>query len=213
MKNLLNQVVRAFCMELMNGRVMRPDIMKRKWDMLCNRYQDKMTTEKIREGIGLLYTFYEYAAAHEIQVADIGSPYSFLIPEPKENDVRYEYRGTTGIILFRKGEQVEHFLLDYSHKFPEQADLDQNLKITLDHIGFQKIFHRNLVCTHVHHLRKNREYHTMRDLKLELPRVKEIIRNVARSIRQNIWYPHETPFCTSCQTRELCSVFGLSIDS
>ena len=53
MPKLVQRVINAFCMKLMDGEVMRPDIMKRKWDMLCREYEVIMTPEKVREGMGL----------------------------------------------------------------------------------------------------------------------------------------------------------------
>ena len=206
MRRLLNRVVRSFCVTLMNGRVMGMDHIKTKWNMVCKENLDYMTNERIRNGINLLYLFYQWAADNEIQIADVGTSYSILIPDTK--DVRYQFTGTLGITMVNQKDQFQGLCLDYGPKLPDKADIDQDFKVTLDHIGFQKSFHKERVNTCFHHVKRDRDFYTYRDLATEKSRAIQIIRNVARSIRHNIWYPHNTPFCKTCEAREFCSVFG-----
>lgn len=208
MAKLLNQVINAFCIKLMNGEVMRLDIMKRKWDMLCSQNPDKMNNEKIREGMGHLYRFYEYAAEKEIRVADIGSTYTIRVQDGKDY---YEYKGSLGIILADHNNEPQNLRIDFGTRLTDQADIDQDLKITLDHLGFYQLYGRPLNGTLVHHSRRNRDYYTTRDIPSNKKRCEAIIRNVGKSIRQNIWYPHETPLCPSCTVRDFCPMFGIDI--
>lgn len=202
---LLNQVVYGFCQSLKDGIVLPPDKIKRKWDTVCKNHPDKITQDKIREGFGALYRFYEYAEENQILVADIGSPYILRV---KDGDDTYIYNGTLGIILSNKDGEPENFKTDFSSRFPEQSKLDMNLKTTLDHVGFYELYNLPLSGTRVHHVKKSRDFYTTRDIPSSTKRVRTIIANVCKSIRHNIWYPHETPLCSSCEVRDFCMMYG-----
>lgn len=202
---LVNQVISAFCARLMDGEVMRLDILKRKWDMLCKKYPTVITTEKVRDGIGSIHRMYQYAERNQMRVADIGSNYTIRIDD---SDDRIEYHGTLGIITVNSKNMPEAIRFNSSMRLPDQADLDLSLKITMDHIGFHTIYGQNLLGTKVHHLRRDRDFYTVRDYQTSLTKAKIVIKNVVKSIRQNIWYPHEGPMCPSCEARNFCMVFG-----
>lgn len=209
MSNLLNQVISGFCAKLMDGEVMRLDILKRKWDMLCRRHPE-LTTEQVREGMGQIHRFYQYAERTEMRVADIGSEYIIKVDDGED---RIEYHGNLGIITINSKNQPESIRFNFSTRLPDQADLDLAFKTTLEHVGFHRLYGQDLLGTRVHHLRRDRDFYTVRDYRTSLNKAQTIIRNVARSIRQNIWYPHEGPMCPKCDARNFCMVFGTGYDT
>ncbi len=208
MSNLLNQVISGFCAKLMDGEVMRPDILKRKWDMLCRKHPE-LTDEQIRDGMGQIYRFYQYAERTEMRVADIGSEYIIKVDDGED---RVEFHGNLGIIIANSKDQPESIRFNFSTRLPDQADLDLAFRTTLEHVGFHRLYGQDLLGTRVHHLRRDRDFYTVRDYKTSLNKAQTIIRNIARSIRQNIWYPHEGPMCPTCEGRNFCMIFGTEFD-
>ena len=99
----------------------------------------------------------------------------------------------------------------FATRLPDQADLDLALKMTLDHVGFYQLYGQPLIGTRVHHLRKDRDFYTVRDIETAKERVLAVTRNVFKSIRQDIWYPHEGPMCQKCQVRDFCLMYGSNL--
>ena len=208
MPKLVQRVINAFCMKLMDGEVMRPDIMKRKWDMLCREYEVIMTPEKVREGMGHLFRFYKWAERNELRVATIGQTYT--IRQLLDGKDYLDYKGSLGIIAVNKYDKPENLKFWFATRLPDQADLDLALKTTLDHVGFESIYKQQLVGTRVHHLRKDKEFYTTRDSASAKERVLAVTKNVFKAIKSNIWYPHESPMCQTCQVRDFCLMYGNS---
>lgn len=208
MPKLVQRVINAFCMKLMNGEVMRMDIMKRKWDMLCKEYPIVMTPENIREGYGHLNRFYRWAAKNELRIATMDTPY--IIRQQLDEKNYLEYRGSLGLVMVNKYDKPENLKFWYATRLPDQADLDLALKTTLDHVGFQTLYNMPLIGTRIHHLRKDKDFYTVRDYPSAKERVLTVTKNVFKSIKNNIWYPHEGPLCQTCQVRDFCLMYGNS---
>lgn len=206
MPKLVQRVINAFCMKLMNGEVMRPDIMKRKWDMLCKEHEAVMTLEKIREGMGHLFRFYKWAERTELRVAAMSEPYT--IRQKLEGKDYLEYHGSLGIIAVNQYDKPENLKFWFATRLPDQADLDLSIKTTLDHVGFESIYKQPLTGTRMHHLRKDKDFYTTRDSASAKERVLAVTKNVFRAIRNDIWYPHESPMCQTCQVRDFCLMYG-----
>ena len=185
---------------------MRPDIMKRKWDRLCREYQVIMTPEKIREGMGHLFRFYKWAERTELRVAAMSEPYT--IRQQLDGNDYLEYHGSLGIIGVNKYDKPENLKFWFATRLPDQADLDLSIKTTLDHVGFESIYKQQLIGTRVHHLRKDKDFYTTRDSASAKERVLTVTKNVFRAIKGNIWYPHESPMCQTCQVRDFCLMYG-----
>lgn len=209
MPRLVQQVINAFCMKLSDGEVMRPDILKRKWDMLCRQNPVVMTQEKVREGFGHLMRFYRWAERNELRIAVMGEPY--ILRQELDNGDYLEYHGSLGIIMANQYGKPENLKFHFSTRFPDQADLDLSMKTTLDHVGFESIYKVPLIGTRVHHLRKDRDFYTTRDSASAKERAQQVTKNVFRSIRSDIWYPHETPLCQTCQARDFCLMYGNTV--
>ena len=177
MPKLVQRVINAFCSKLRDGEVMRMDIVKRKWDMLCKEY------------LGDVYT----------------------IRQKLDNGDYLDYKGSLNIIMANKYNKLENLKFWFATRLPDQADLDLALKMTLDHVGFYQLYGQPLIGPRVHHLRKDRDFYTVRDIETAKERVLAVTRNVFKSIRQDIWYPHEGPMCQKCQVRDFCLMYGSNL--
>lgn len=209
MPKLVQRVINAFCSKLRDGEVMRMDIVKRKWDMLCKEYPEVMTQENIREGYGHLNRFYRWAAREELRVATLGDVYT--IRQKLDNGDYLDYKGSLNVIMANKYNKPENLKFWFATRLPDQADLDLALKTTLDHVGFYQLYGQPLIGTRVHHLRKDKDFYTVRDVETAKERVLAVTRNVFKSIQQDIWYPHEGPMCQKCQVRDFCLMYGSNL--
>lgn len=202
---LLNQIVNSFCLKLMEGKVMPTYDIKRKWDMLTKKYPDVITPKVNLEGITLLLNFYRWAANNEIIVVDIGTPYSIQF---QEGDITTIFNGNFGILTINQAKQLEELVVNFSSKMPDQTRLDAKLETSLTHVAFQKLYKTPLLGTKIYHAKSNKEFYTIRDARTEEKKLSKIVCNVARSINENIWYPHESPMCAGCKVNDFCIMYG-----
>ena len=208
MKSLLNQVVNGFCMKLIDGEVMSSYDMKRKWDMLTKKHPDIIDQKKNLQGISLLVQFWRWAANKEIMVVDVGSTYRLTF-EP--TDKKIFLTGMMGILTINKAKQIEQLIVDMSNKIPDQDRLDMSLKISLVHVAFKRLYKIPLLGTKILYAKTGKELYTTRDADVESKRLEKIVSNVAKSIEQNIWYPHESPLCACCRVKDFCRMWGYKI--
>lgn len=209
MSRFLNQIVTGFCLQLMMGKVTHPSILKRKWDMICREHPEYFTTEKTIEGMGYIYSFYRYASEQEIRIATIGPNYIVRVKDDENPEDTYEYHGELGIIAANKNNKPEGLKIDFSPKIPDQSLLDMDIRTSLNHIGFYLLYKQPLVGSKIHWIKKDRDYYTTRDVTTSLKKIKKIILNVGKSIKNNIWYPHQGPLCKSCELRNFCFMYGV----
>ena len=174
---------------------------------MCKKYPDYLTNQRIREGIGDINRVYNWAYNNELRIANVGSNYTFRIKDDKDI---ITYHGTLGVIIANHNNIPENLIFDFGKTLPDQALSDLKLRITLDHIGFYKLYGEKLTLagTRIHNVRHGKDLYTTRDVPSELPRAGKIIVNVCHSIHDNIWFPHETPLCKTCNTRDFCMMYG-----
>lgn len=207
MNRLLNQIVRGFCIKLRDGIVEPLPVLRRRWDMLCKKYPSYLNNQRIREGIADLNKVYNWAYANELRIANVGSNYTLLARDGQDE---ITYHGTLGIIIANHNNIPENLVFDFSKTVQDQALLDLKLKTTFEHIGFYALYNNKLTLagTRIHNVKHGKDSYTTRDIMSELPRIKKIIINVFRAIQNEIWYPHETPLCKSCNVRDFCMMYG-----
>lgn len=210
MNELLTKVAYTFCIALMDGDIMDETALKRKWGTLCRNNGDVMTSEKIAEGFSLLMKFYRWAEDNRINVVDAVSRYKikFFV-----NDNSIDLTGSIGIILLTDFKQFEELVIDFGKSKPEQSDLDKNLDISMSHVGFYYSLPKDqrisLIGTRVYHVKSNTEHYTTRDPQSEAKKVAKIAYNIARGVRNNIYYPTPSPFCKRwCPVNNFCAMWG-----
>ena len=208
MTSLLMRVVHAFCMKLADGKVMSTYDLKRKWDMLIKENRRVINSQHSLQGISLLVKFWRWAANEEILIADVGSPYSLKL---SHGDMTVILRGTLGILAVTKDKQIEELCVDFSQKQPDPWMLDSRLSTSIMHVAFHEAYGKNLLGTKTIHVRTGREFRSVRDALSEKRRLAKIVCNVAQSIKDGLWYPHESPMCTTCIARDLCRMWGKEI--
>lgn len=93
---LLNKVAMSFYLNLMNGKVLSTNQLKKKWDAVCEQNQDTMTSQKCLEGMGQLVKLFRWTSNEELLIADVNMPYEFSI---KKDDIHINFRGEIPVIL------------------------------------------------------------------------------------------------------------------
>lgn len=198
---LLNKVANSFYLELMNGNVMRLDIIKRKWDAICEENKHYITEKKCLEGLDLLFKFYKWAEDKRIQIIDINTPYK-LVFKGKRSIV--EIQGELYPIA-KINNQVELLITSFESKYPDQAILDLNLKYSLDSYTFYR-FYQKEIGIHLHHVGKNEDFFSYR-IRDDFNRLRSTVDNIGFSLENNIYYPRESVLCPSCQMKDVCKVW------
>ncbi len=203
MNRLLNQVVNGFAANMMNDRILSPYHLKVQWDGICGRNQNYITEAKAIEGLKQINQFYSWASNTQLNIVDIGGKY--ILRQVLNNENILEYEGYLDIIAVpAQKKALELLRVSFSNKPPEQAILDLDLKIGLDHAGFNNIYKHPLLGCRVHHIKSNKDFYTTRDTPTETKRALATIKNVYLCIRNKLFYPRQNPLCVSCQAKDFC---------
>lgn len=196
--NLIQPVIRSFCLNLMNGKVKSTDWLKQKWDAVCRKYPGYLQGQRVIRGVALLVNLFQYCRRNEIQVLDIDEPFELYTDQTA-------VKGKMGTISVRN-KKPELLVFDCSQKIPNQVDLDMNLKYTMDCLAFRNIYFKELAGIRVVHVRTGKEYTTYR-LKDDFLRLQTIIDNIAKAVALKIFYPRHNVLCAQCPEYNLCKAW------
>jgi hypothetical protein len=196
---LLNKLCRHFYANLMNGRILATSSLKKKWDSICESNQDYVTTQKCLDGISKSIALFQWAKDQQIVIADMDVPYKLLISGPHGAT---NFTGEIGTIAALPDGRFELLVTDMGRTLPDRFLIDMKLKYTLDVYAFKKVYDKD-IAVHIHHVASNKDFYTYRT-RDDLARLESTIDNVAFSIKNNLYYPHENTFCTSCGMKTFC---------
>lgn len=104
--------------------------------------------------------------------------------------------------LIDKGDHIEIFITCFDKSMPDRITIDTLLKHTLHAYAIKKTFNKDIVINY-YVPSQGKCVQTLRASK-DFKRLENIIKNVGRALNENIIYPRETFFCTSCLAREIC---------
>lgn len=196
--NLIQPIIRSFCLNLMNGKVKSTDWLKYKWDVVCKKYPGYLNSKRVIRGIALLVNLFQYCRKNEVQVLDADSPIEIYSDQTI-------VCGRMGIISVRN-KKPELLVFDCNQKSPNQIDIDMSLKYTMDCLAFRSIYFKELAGIRVVHVRTGHEYMTYR-MKDDFLRLQTITDNVAKAIALKIFYPRNNVFCNQCPEYNLCKAW------
>ena len=198
-KKLAYSAINHYYAAKTNGMKADANTLKRKWDSICSQNQDILNPKKVLEGWGLLYRTYEYINYENIQFMDINMPYVIEIPGTKIS--------ISGQLdpLIDKGDHIEIFITCFDKSMPDRITIDTLLKHTLHAYAIKKTFNKDVVINY-YVPSQGKCVQTLRASK-DFKRLENIIKNVGRALNENIIYPRETFFCTSCLAREICKAW------
>lgn len=196
MPKLLNKVAKYFYMNLLNGKVCSINEIKSKWDSVCMQYPHFVDSKKSINGYGLIISLLKWAGNEEIIIGDVDQNYKILMGN-------VEVFGTIETILVRKDRRFELLYTNFADKDPDQLEIDQKLKYTLDALAFKVMHDRAIDGIRIHSVKADRNLVTYRT-DPDFERLQTTVSNVARAIDEKIFYPRESHLCNTCTARELC---------
>lgn len=197
-KNLnerLSEVANYFCTQLMNGTVVEPYDLKKRWDR-----EKGLTPQENLYGVDALTRMYKWAREQQLRVLNIASPFALSLPGEKEHVILI---GKLGCIAYTKTGAIELLYFDFSKRLPDQALLDSNLRNTIDAFAFSRMYKEKLKGIRVRYVMKDKDYFTTR-AKDDYERLARIVDNVGFSLRNKLFYPRESILCTGCDMKLFC---------
>ena len=99
--------------------------------------------------------------------------------------------------------KIELLIHRFSNKAPNQIELDKKLKYTIDSYVLKKLYNCEVAAIKVIHHKNNSEYITTRNNN-DYDRLEISIKNIAKCIKDNLYYPRENVFCNTCYYKEYC---------
>lgn len=173
---------------------------KQRWDKCCENNPELITPQKCLDGLGLLMKMYRWAEKVQLRIIDQQMPYSIGIPS--KDGGRIDFRGTIDTVAADTENNLYLLAMDYSKRYPEQSYLDMKLKFTLDSLALNTIYNKQ-VGIKIHHVKNEKDFYTMRK-EDDFVRARISIANTVFAIDNDIFYPRETNFCTSCDLLHFC---------
>lgn len=170
--------------------------MKKKWDTICFKNQDIITSKKVIEGYGILYKVYEYLRNNKPKLVDINIPYEITVD-------KYVLTGTIDMVI-DKGGQYEILVPSFSKTLSESFYIDNNLKYTIAAYIVDRLYNKMVVINCYNFIWSNSKY-TLRNTK-DFNRMKKIIQNVGTCIEHELMYPRIGHHCNTCKIKGLCAM-------
>lgn len=193
-KNLLYKTSVSYFTYLIMDRHPTLDMLKRKWDTVCEKNEDRFSQDKLLDGMGLLHQFYLWAENENFNVLDLNTKYTIQLKEAEMN-------GLSGLFISHDN-MIELLVPDFSTRQPEQIYIDLKLKYSIDAYIFYRLHNKMISGIRVHHVKSNKDYLSVRTFDDYL-RVETTINNVAKGIKQNAFYPREVG-CHYCDAVSYC---------
>lgn len=194
---LVSEVINAYYGRLLEGKLPTMERLKKIWDKLCEDNPKVINEKKVVEGWGLIKSFDRYCYNNKIIIADTATPYSL------ELGPLITVTGTISTLRVNNG-VVELFIVDCGAKQPDQMLLDMSLKYTLQLYALNQLTDKaKISCIRVLHLKSGNEYTSYRNKK-DFDRLERIVNNVAKAIRNDIYYPREDFTCLQCNFKNYC---------
>ena len=205
MNMLLNKVADYFFLNLMNGKIIRPDGLKKKWDKICEKNQDFITPTKNLDGMKLIMQMFNWAQDKQILIGDINIPY---IASYKGKYGLIDLKGEISAISFNKEKVPEILILDFSGKTPDRMMLDMNLKYTMISFGYYMSYNKNIMVL-VHYVKQDKDLYVFYSIDA-YQRLKDTVDSIAACIKNKLYYPRETVLCSACDLKGFCKAWSVS---
>ncbi len=196
MPMLVNAVVQYFFSNLVNGKVMTYEQLKKKWDNICEKHEDIMDSKKAIAGWATIVKVTQWAEQQKLIVGDVNVNYSFPV-----NDI--VFCGTIDAITVTRDKKTELLTVNLGEKTLDKSMIDMKLKHTMDYIGFKTIYGVYPDGIKNHSVKYDQDLLTLRS-ETDIIRLKDTISSVGQGIDKGIFYPRESFYCSSCSAKSYC---------
>lgn len=194
---MVKEIINYYFAKLMQHKLPSIDTLKKKWDDLCNENAENMNNKTVLEGFGLINLFDKYCKNTKLIVADFDSEYQLNF---SSNIILTGNLGAIRLV----NKTLELFVVETSQKTPDQRLLDMSLKYTLACLAAEKIYKGyELNYVNILHLKSGKEFKTYRN-KTQKDRLEKSVINIAKSIREEIFFPRENYQCVQCTYKNFC---------
>ena len=175
-------------------------VLSNKFEALYLKHKQDIPEKKYNEGLLSLRNFYNWACSEKIVVADSCMPYNLT----------YKGVSLTGILSpiainnSHGNKMLEFLILNFSGRNIDQLTLDTKLKYSIDMLAFN----HNNGATRIsgikhHHIKTGKDMLSMRS-QIDNDRALATIEGVALGIKNKVFYPRESVFCSTCEYRHMC---------
>lgn len=196
LQKLLNTMSRYFFINLLNGKVLTYDDLKKKWDSLCDQHSHFIDNKKALAGWGSIVQFAQWAERERIIIGDVEAEYNI----PVGNVL---FVGNIEAITVKQDRTIELLTVSFSEKHIDKSFTEMRLKHLMDYVGFKTLYRTEPDGIRVHSVKFGEDIRLYKT-KDEVKRFEDTVLGVANSIRQEIFYPRESNFCLSCTARDYC---------
>ena len=204
MTKLLEKVSKYFYVSLLNGKVPSSNELKKKWDSICQQYEQYVDAKKNIEGVGFIMKLLQWAADEQIMVADIDTKYNQVF---RAGNGHVEIEGHIGTILALGNDRFELLVTDFSNRMPDQTLIDMKLKYSLDCLAFNQTYGKSVSGVRIRNVKNAKDFLTFRSQD-DFNRLKQTVLNVSSCIEQKLYYPRESLLCANCNAKEYCKAWG-----
>lgn len=198
---LLKKVSNYFFLNLLNGKLLSIEQLKKKWDSICEQYSQFLDNKKIITGWGYIIKLTQWAEQQQLCIGDVSAPYMIPLKD-------IQISGNIETILVTPSKKVELLTTNFSDKSLDQLSIDMQLKHGLDTLGFRHIYNSNPDIIKVYSVKYNETIFTNR-IEPDITRVKDTIVNISKCIENNLFYPRESSFCNSCTAKQYCKYWHM----
>ena len=198
MNKLLGKVAHAFCAQLAAQTVPSKRDVENMWSRVCRKHSDYINDKKVIEGITALMQMYRWAEDKQLMIGSTDIPYSIVFNQ----DNPIELVGKIDTVAVTPDKKMELLIFDFDRKTPDRAIMDMKLKYTMDAFAFKKLMGKD-IGIHIHHVRSAQDFFTFR-ANDDFKRLESAVSTIGQCIENEVFYPRENVFCSSCDMRNYC---------
>lgn len=196
MQKLLDKVATYFYLNIFNGHVPDTRELKNKWDSICRVNADYIDAKRNLDGWGLIVNLVNWAHRNEIFVLDVNTQYNLVVDDN-------EIVGQMAPFIATPNGKIELLNSHFSTRVPEQIDVDMKLKYTIDMLAFSRIYGKELDGVHIKLFKQDKDMYSRRTT-IDFRRLESTITGVCKGIEAGVYYPRESPLCSTCNAKQYC---------
>lgn len=195
LKQMIEQVVQYFFVNLLNGKVKTYKELQLKWDKLCKE-ATSLSSQDIIKGWGTILKVVEYAQNEKLIVGDVACTYRLPVGT-------HQIVGQVPIVLVFPDKHIELLYFDYGEKHLDENNLKHFTKYTLDYYGFENVYGVTPTYIKIHQVKYNEDCLLVKSID-DWQRLQATLNGVCKCITEKIYFPRETLFCKSCPAHYFC---------
>lgn len=195
LNSLVKIVEKYFYINLMNGKLLSTDQLKRKWDSICEANLDFIDKNKVLKGISYILQFHRWAIDKKLPLVDTEIKYNIIVDN-------VELEGTTNPLIAKNN---NYYFLDvqFKSKIPDKTIIDSKIKYTIDTYAFESIYQKEPLGVEILKITDYTIIKTTRS-SMDYNKLESTIKGISNGILHGAYYPRENILCTECNAKNYC---------